>query len=206
MEEFNLDKIWKGEDDSAHDYYEQIRPEIREKAKKRSRGIISRVKRTTQIELWISVSIVPLILFLIPANTAKFWILVGLFILIVPLTIWLYMNFNRQISSINSRSVRDALEKEIKVLSTFVRRLNIYTLGILPIAYYLGILIQMYDDGRLVMRDDLWIELGLHVLISIPVLFLIGWFFKKKYIYWLYGKPLKELRQIYEHLINGVES
>ena len=51
MKEFDLDHIWKEADADADQYYQQIAPELEEKAQKQSTNILQRVQKALWVEI-----------------------------------------------------------------------------------------------------------------------------------------------------------
>ena len=200
MEEFDLRDIWKQADESAGQFFEGIAPELEQRAQKRSKSTIDKVLRNAGLEMLFTVVFGIAVLFLPNLSDTLFWGLVVGNLIAIPIAAHIYKRLYDRVRAVNQATIRGALEEKINILRGFIRKLEWLTYILLPIGFFLGLGISILDSQGSASSSETLERLALTCLFSIPLLTLSVWFFKKKYIYWLYGKHLTELEELYEGL------
>jgi len=200
MEEFDLRDIWKKADQSAGQFFEGIAPELEQRARKRSKSTIDKVLRNAGLEMLFTVVFGVAVLFLPDLSDALFWGLVIGNLVAIPLAFHIYKRLYDRIRTINQATLRGALEEKIDILRGFIRKLEWLTYILLPIGFILGLGASVFEASDPFILSEALEKLLLASLIAAPLIILTIWFFKKKYIYWLYGKHLAELEKLYEGL------
>ncbi len=200
MEEFDLKNIWDRQDEDAGQFFKGIAPEVEKLARQNSKSIVAKALRNSRNEMYLTITLGMFVLFWAEFNSTLFWAFVIGNCIAIPLAVHLYIRLRNKIKAINQASLKLALEAKIEILRGFVKRLNFYTYVILPVGFFLGLFSNIFDRAAYMTWMNIAKDLGLVLLIAIPFLAVLIWFFKEKYIYWLYGKYLTELEQLYHGL------
>lgn len=200
MKEFDLDHIWKEADADADQYYQQIAPELEEKAKKQSRNILQRVHRTIWFE-FIASLFAGGFFFLAFSLPVWFILLLGSLILsTLGFLAYYLVTIRRLLKDIQLRPSLEVIEIHLEVLNSFIRQMKLfYAVGI-PFGFFTGLLIPSFLDGELVMSMDKALALGGTAIIGIPILYLLVKLTNEKYVYYLYTRKRDELQEVYDQL------
>lgn len=201
MKDLDLNTIWNRSREKARVHYESL-GDVEKMAKKQSDSILSKIYRNVLLE---SVFSVLFIVFLTVAvyqwnSGPAFWIFAAFFAGVVYLSFRVCFRFMRDIRRVNQQSVKQSLQQYIRILGGYIRRQKILIYYITPIAYMVGLVVGALAEGPNDTFIEMLKQIGLGAVIGLPLLFLIMWFFSRKYIQWVYGRPHKNLKKTLEHL------
>lgn len=199
MQEFDLQKIWGQGDQAAKAHYRSIEPEVEQMATRRSSNVLRKVLRNALAELSFSLLCIGLIVLFFDSDTNVFWAFVAAGIAASIISGYFFIRLRKKLKAVPQTNLRESLMANIQILRQFVNRLYLYTYLFLPIGFYVGALSSMSDHSEIFSPSGLKTLLVI-TAIGIPLLLLMGWFVKAKYIRWLYGKHLEELEGILAHL------
>ncbi len=199
MQEFDLQKIWKKAEQAANEYYRDIEPEVIRLASQRSNNILRKVLRNSLAELSFTLIFVGFILLFFGSNVYLFWTFLVVGFLAISFSLYIYVELKQKLKAVPQSGLQQALKANIQILSQYINRLYLYTYLFLPIGFYMGTFPGILDHEAF-GSPKMIKELLVITAIGIPLLLLTGWFIKKKYIYWLYGRHLEELEEVLTHL------
>ncbi len=200
MKDLDLNTIWKRSREKARTHYESL-GDVERMARKQSDSILSKIYRNVLIENVFSVLF---IVFLTVAvyrwnSGPAFWIFAAFFAGVVYLSFRVCFRFMRDIRRVNQQSVKESLQQYIRILGGYIRRQKILIYYITPIGYVVGLVVgALAGDPNDTLSETLK-QIGLGAVVGLPFLFLIMWFFSRKYIQWVYGRPYKNLKETLEN-------
>ncbi len=199
MQEFDLQKIWARGDQAAKAHYHSIKPQVEQMATRRSSNVLRKVLRNALAELSFSLLCIGLVVLFLDSDTNVYWAFIAAGVTATIFSAYFFLKLRQQLKAVPQISLRESLKSNIQILRQFINRLYLYTHLFLPIGFYVGALSSMSDHSELFSTNGLKALLVI-TAIGIPLLLLMGWFIKKKYIHWLYAKHLGELEDILVHL------
>ncbi len=201
MKNNDLKSLWKASEQKASDYYNTIEQQVVQKAKSASNDIISRIRKRLKIELWISIPFAFLFPFLFLGSLTTFLSIGALMMVALALTLWLYLGLLSKLKNIQEDSVLNALERKEKILSRYVW----WQYVLVAIGFVLGVSVG-FSMGVQESRGEFnFAEEWYKLLILLPVMGIAYWLLHK-YIHAMYGKSLKELRQVLRGLKEHYEN
>ena len=112
----------------------------------------------------------------------------------VEFGIKIYAGYLRKIKQLNESALVVSLKKKHSILSHYVKQLNFYLLIFAPLGFVIGFGFALKDEALNA------IQLLISAAIALAFLLLFIWL-GRKYIHALYGKHLKSIEEIYQHLI-----
>ncbi len=193
MLENDLKNIWNKSGKEADSYFRKIEPELEKKAHSSSKDVMAKVKRNLNAEIILT------IIFLIALPFIWKEILepikLSILLILVAFSFAFYFRFIGKLRKVRDENVMDSLKDKIDLLSSFIRRLKIFVYILTPAGFYYGYILKFLEDGDL---SDIRI---IDIAITLPIIALLIWLINAKYIYFLYGKNLKELKNIFEGLL-----
>lgn len=195
MEDQTLKNLWQKARLQGEDYYEDHKSEILEKAQKNSKTIFDRIYRTMMIEAGITLLICLVALPFLFMSSTLFFILFSLLIVMASLlSLQAFRKYRKQLSVIRSGSVVNSLKEKSHVLQSYISRIKKLTYFLMPPSFFLGFFYSVQQEGEVN-----WLALGIALVLSIPVILGLFWF-TNKYLHLLYGRHLKKLREMIDHL------
>lgn len=166
----------------------------------KSRDIFRKIKRNMITELIVSAFIAVYAPLLFQDNPTSFWFMVVLMVIAVAVTIKIYGNYFIRMRDLNEPALIDSLKAKESILSTYVRRLKMTVYVLAPISFIAAQFFPLHNEG-----DHNLNEILLSTAVGIPILLFFMWLMLK-YIHWLYGKYLVELRNLIAQWESGVDA
>ncbi|MEM7513491.1 MAG: hypothetical protein AAF388_21365 [Bacteroidota bacterium] len=200
MKEFDLDHIWKEADADADQYYQQIAPELEEKAQKQSTNILNRVQRALWVEIVGSVFAAAYFFISISLPIHLKVILEIIMIAIIGFLLYYSFRFRRLLKDLQLRPSLEVLEVHLEVLTKFIRQMKLYYIIGIPLGFLLGMTLPFFLDGEFSFDLKKALVYGGMILVSIPFLYFIIKLTNEKYVYYLYTRKRDELQEIYDQL------
>lgn len=196
MEEKELKSLWKNTNKGADHYYQEIGPEVLTKAKKNSHDILNQVRKNIIIELVIS-AICTVVFPLAMLQQDAWKLIVGTVLIVFAMVFTLkeYLGYLKKMKRVNESDIKSALNTRIQILGGWIRRLKRLIYIFTPIGYFFGLAVGMEESGGDLSTSYFLVKIAF----AAPFLLLFVWFINK-YLYWLYGKNLKKLEEIYDGL------
>ncbi|MGK7395651.1 MAG: hypothetical protein ACNS62_13820 [Candidatus Cyclobacteriaceae bacterium M3_2C_046] len=200
MKESDLNQIWQQNQRSATDHYQKIAPEMENLMHSKPSGVLYKIFRNLKYEIILTIAMLILILLVTTPDDMLFWIIVVGGGMALAFYIKMYLNLRKAIREVNQHNLLASLIEYIQILSQYIKRLKIYTYFFTPLGYFLGasaVLLENINEKTQaeIIRDGITF-----LIVSIPVLIGLIYFTNKKYVKWLYGRHLEELRNIKEQL------
>ena len=164
----------------------------------KSNDIFRKIKTNIVTETIISV----VTMFIFPIffweTPTYFWLIIILMLSSGYFAFSTYWRYWTAIDRIHDDNLITSLQAKIKVLSGYIKQLNLYTIIFSALGFGVGYLFALrqetFDMKRIVFVT----------LFAIP--FLIGFLWlARKYVAWMYGKYLNRLRTIYADISNEEE-
>lgn len=200
MEEFDLNNIWNREQERADQFFGNIAPEVEKMAQKKSGDIISKVLKNSKIEVLAGLAlIIPLLsiyLNLKESERPSFWYLILFTVIILIIFVILVMDLHSGVKAINAMSVKEGIAAKIAILQSYINRMRLYNYVFLPVGFIAGFMSSFLGGGSTLSLTVLLVVL----LIFLPVSLAFAWYINKRYIFWLYGRHLEELKSTYTRL------
>lgn len=198
MEDFDLDSVWKNSDEKADKFYQSVEPEVLEMARKNSKNVIERIRKNV-IGEWITSLILFAGIVVYAQRLGHLWFALAVSAIALILTWIPYQKMLEKIGEAPTKNLAESLETKIKVLDTFIKRLEILMWVLFPVGFVLGLFSQYLANGG--FHGEVNPQLLIGVIIgSVLLIGAMYWLILKKYIPWLYGNPKQELEQILSNL------
>lgn len=203
MSELDLNKIWNSDQEKAREHYESL-SDVEKLAKQKSDNILNKIRRNILMESIASVIIVILVgMAFYEWERLVFWGFIIFIVIVTILSFRLYLNFTHSLRDVNQRNVLNSLKEYVRITGHYIKRLKIYIYYLTPIGYLVGLTFGTFADPGGDTTEQLLMRIGFGILIGIPILIPIIWFFNKKYIKWLYGRHHEALKRLLENLENN---
>ena len=199
MDEFDLQDIWKASDDQAQSYYQSIEPEVLEMAKAKSKSVLAKLRRNA-----IGDSVGGFILwgffFYIFWTSPYFWLMAGSLALLTVVSIIPGIKFYKKLKAVPTQNVVESIRSYHNLLSEKLKKSKRRLLYFMPFFFVIGLVMGYTSEGK-----DLSGILELKVLLttiglSIVTMFVLHWLTFKFHIFYLYEKPINELKEILDDL------
>lgn len=201
MEEFDLGSIWKDSNKEADAYYQSIEPEVLEMARQKSNTIYQKLIQNALAETAVGVIIWIMLVWLLKDHEYV-WLFISVFILLVAHSGYKTWNLYRKLKAVPTQNIVDSIGGYHKILSEALRKIKRLILIFVPLGYIMGFFYGASSaDGDITKLAEPKI-LIISIVGSIVVLGIMNWFIFKKYLVWMYEKPLQDLKEIHEGLLN----
>ena len=200
MEEIDLRDIWKDSDEQAKSYYQSIEPEVLEMARKKSKGILNKLKRNTIGDFSVGI-ILWIFFFYYFWDHQYFWLMAGTLLIVTILSIIPAYKFIKKLQAVPSQNVVGSIQGYHEVLSTELKKTKAKLVYILPVFFIVGLVMGFTMTGGSITLLFEWKILIPTILISIVAMYGLRWLTFKKHMYILYEKPINELKEILDDLL-----
>jgi hypothetical protein len=190
-EEKDLINLWKSQQPASS--REWNAGEIKSAAKK-SEDVFKKIYRNIKWEIGFTAVMIPAAIYAFRDEGVFLWLFVALLSIAIVVSVPLYRNVIVGLKNIEEVSVKESLQKKVGVLQKYISQLHLYVYVFTPISFYLGFFISLQEDG-----DKSSEELLIACAIGFPFM-LLTIYLMKRYVYWLYGKHLKSLEKLLDHL------
>jgi hypothetical protein len=200
MKEHDIQKIWAGDDGDARQYYAGIQDQVLELARRRSNGVLERIRRIGIWEFVAGGALWVMLLGLFWKEGNGFWLLLGLGVVVFGVTIHMYRNLLRRIDEAHSLDTRSAIRRYITILTAYYKRVAAYTTWGTMIGFFVGLFAGLLSD-----MEDFWSTISDWVFWTFMlVLMIIGWLVSrwaaKWYLDWSIARMIRDLKLILEGL------
>lgn len=200
MEEFDLQDIWKESDEQAKSYYQSIEPEVLDMARKKSKGILNKLKRnliadsSMGIAMWV-------FFFYYFWDHQYFWLMAGTLLIVTILSSIPAYKFSKKLKAVPTQNVVKSIRGYHEVLSTELRKTKSRMTIVLPIFFIVGLIMGFTGAGRGIIELLQWKILIPTILISILAIIGLRWLTFKFHMFHLYEKPINELKKLLDDLL-----
>lgn len=200
MSELDLNKIWNSDREKARDYYESL-SDVEKLAKQKSDNILNKIRRNILVESVASIILVILVgIAFYNWERLVFWGFLVFIVIVTAMSFRLYVNFAHSLRDVNQQNILNSLKEYVRITGHYIKRLKVYIYYVTPIGYMVGLAFGTFADAGSETAEQLLLRIGIGILIGIPILIPMIWFFNKKYIKWLYGRHHEALKQVLENL------
>ena len=200
MKEFDLDHIWKEVDADADQYYQQIAPELEEKANKQSKNILNRVQKALWVEIIGSVIAAAYLLFAISLPVYLMVIMEISILAIIGFLLYYSFRFRGLLKDLQLRPSLEVLEVHLEVLNKFISQMKLFYIIGIPLGFLIGLMLPSFLNGEFSFDLKEALVYGGMILVSIPILYFIIKLTNEKYVYYLYTRKRDELQEVYDQL------
>ncbi len=160
-----------------------------ENLKSSSTDIFQRIRKNMIIELTVSVLVAIFFPFTFYNEGSFFYLVAGMMAVALVITAKIYGQCLIDIKRINDTSIISSLRLKENILSRYIKQLKLSIYIITPIAYVISLFFSP-ESREITLRFIL-----ISSAIGLPFLALFVWGMNR-YVYWLYGKHLKRLRNL----------
>jgi len=200
MKEFDLKSIWGDADQDAKEWYEDLRPELIDMAKKQNDSVLHRLRRLAIIELTSGIFAITALLYYI--RSLEIWLLVAatLFMLaLVFVSFYQYRVFKQKADQVPTLNIVDSTKSYLTLIHNYKKRLNRVAVVLIPLSILVGVFLgfnQYDDDYSTFFKWETWSTL-LPVLIALSLLSMLG---TRWYYNYFIGSKENELQAV----LNGL--
>lgn len=203
MKEFDLKDIWNSGDQAAQHWYEQIRPDLLEKARKQSDHTLYKLKRLAIGELVFNLISAFVVLYLSKDVDWRIGIIVFLFILSIGyLAFRQYLRFSRAVQNVPTLNVLASTEAYLQLIRDYSQRITQLAKYITPFAIGFGFLLGFElssSDSHFRTYD--WESIAITAFVLI-ILMAFTYYFSKWYYQYFIGSKADELEEMLNNLQN----
>ena len=200
MDEIDLKDIWKDSDQQAKSYYQSIEPEVLEMARKKSKGVLNKLKRNTIGDFSVGI-ILWVFFFYYFWDHQYFWLMAGTLFTATMVSIIPAYKFFNKLKAVPTHDVVNSIKGYHEVLSAELKKTKTKVVFMVPIFFIVGLIMGFTQTGGSIIRILEWKILIPTLLISIVAIYGLRWLTLKKHIFLLYEKPINELKEILDDLL-----
>lgn len=195
MKEIDLKNIWGSDSQQAKDHFATL-TDPEKLAKKQSKNILQRIRRNMLYETIFSTILVLILSYAFYQwDKILFWGWIVLASIALLISIRVYGAVLRELKRVPTQNVRDSLAEYVRLVGRYIRRLTVIVNYITPVGYLAGLALSAMNDINEEPLREILIPIVIGGIFGLPFIFLMIWFFNKKYIKWLYGRHHEALKE-----------
>ena len=162
MDDKELFAAWNRGSEQEKQVLKQHQGEYLRLVRSQSNDVFAKIKKNIFWEVIISVIISVIFPFLFWNDPIFFWIIVGLMLVAAVVGGSVYRRYLLDMKQLNESSLVESLEKKLKILSHYVKRLYIYLYVFAPLGFVVGLAFALQEEEMDLTKnvDNTWNSLA----------------------------------------------